>query len=92
MCYAGGMKEFEKLLKVCANRRRLEILKFLKRKKEATVGEISNTIRLSFKSTSRHLALLYAADIVEKEQRSLQVFYKLTSIQKEITRNIIHLL
>lgn len=73
------MKDLEKTLKALANRRRLAILKYLKRKKEATVGDIAGEIKLSFKSTSRHLGILSGADLVEKEQRSLEVYYRLAS-------------
>ena len=80
------MKHHEKILKALANRRRLEIIKYLKDKKEASVGDIARHIKLSFKSTSRHLAILSGADILQKEQRSVLVFYslepKLTSMAK----------
>ncbi|MBI3589050.1 MAG: winged helix-turn-helix transcriptional regulator [Candidatus Liptonbacteria bacterium] len=86
------MKELEKSLKALANRRRLAILKHLKRNKEASVGEIAAEIRLSFKSTSRHLAVLASADIVEKDQRSLQVFYRLASSVPASVRSILTIL
>lgn len=56
--------EFEKIFKAVANKRRLQILLFLKLEKEATVGAIAEHIRLSVKSTSRHLSVLYLAGIV----------------------------
>jgi DNA-binding transcriptional ArsR family regulator len=86
------MKELERILKALANRRRLAIIKFLKKDGEATVGEIANEIRLSFKSTSRHLSVLLFADLLEKDQRGLQMYYKLQSIQKPSARAIINLL
>ncbi|PIR83737.1 ArsR family transcriptional regulator [Candidatus Kaiserbacteria bacterium CG10_big_fil_rev_8_21_14_0_10_51_14] len=70
--------ELERELKVLANRRRLAILNLLRKKKEMNVGEISTAIRLSFTSTSRHLTMLERAGFVEKEQRSLNVFYRLS--------------
>lgn len=73
------MKQYEKILKALANRRRLEIVKYINSKKEANVGDIATHINLSFKSTSRHLAVLTSADILEKEQRSILVFYSLAS-------------
>jgi len=80
------MKQHEKILKALANRRRLEIIKYIKQKKEASVGDIAEHIKLSFKSTSRHLAILSGADLVEKEQRNVSVFYylarKLASLAK----------
>ena len=83
------MKDAEKMLKAFANRRRLAIVKYLKRG-EATVGEIAEEINLSFKSTSRHLTVLQTADILERDQRSLQAYYRLASSQNTIARTIIN--
>ena len=82
----------EKILKALANRRRLAILKYLKNNKEASVGEIAGEINLSVKSTSKHLGILSATDIVEKQQRSLQMFYRLSDNQEPPAKNIIFLL
>ena len=71
-------KELEKILKALANGRRLAILAYVKKHKEATVGDIAGNLKLSFKSTSRHLSVLYAANILEREQRSLYMHYKLS--------------
>jgi DNA-binding transcriptional ArsR family regulator len=86
------MKELERQLKALANKRRLAILKFLKKKGQAPVGEIAAEIGLSFKATSRHLAVLASADIVDKEQKGLLVFYHLSSVQKSITKYLISIL
>jgi ArsR family transcriptional regulator len=71
------MKDIEKIYKALANRRRLLILKYLKDRNEASVGDIARYLKLSFKSTSRHLAVLKAAEILDKEQKGLFIFYKL---------------
>ncbi len=81
----------EKILKAFANRRRLAIVRYLKNEGEASVGEISRAINLSFKATARHLATLFVADILEKEQRNIFVFYKLSEKPKEVSRAIITL-
>lgn len=86
------MKKLEKSLKALANRRRLAILKYLKQNKEAPVAEIAEAINLSFKATSKHLGVLAAIDIVERDQRSLQMFYCLASNQKPAVRYILNLL
>lgn len=85
-------KEMEHSLKALANRRRLAIVGFVKRKKEITVGEIAEEIKLSFRSTSKHLGVLVAAGILEKEQRGLQMFYGLAGNLSETARRIISLL
>lgn len=83
-----NIREVEKILKVLANRRRLAIIKYLRRVKEAKVGDIADEIKISFKATSKHLGLLFSADIVEKEQRSLQMWYKLSPNQFHIVKYI----
>jgi len=69
------MKDLEKQYKALANRRRLSIIKFLKGRGKASVGEIANEIKLRIKSTSKHLRVLAAVDFVDREQQSLNVFY-----------------
>ena len=61
----------------------------MKKKKQASVGDIAAEIRLSFKSTSRHLSVLYAAGILEKEQKSLLVFYALTKQLHKATQEVL---
>jgi len=82
------MKKLEKILKAVANRRRIAIVRYLAQNKEASVSDISGEIRLSFKATSKHLSVLYAADIVEKEQRSLQMFYRLSDTPHPVVKYI----
>lgn len=85
-------KKLEKPLKALANRRRLAILKYLKENREASVADIADAINLSFKATSKHLAVLAAIDIIEREQRSLQMFYYISSTQTPAVKGILHLL
>ncbi len=79
-------------MKALANRRRLAILRFLKTEKEANVGDVAEEIKLSFKATSKHLGVLSAAGIVDREQRSLQMFYRLSSDCPVPARSIIAIL
>ena len=85
-------KDFERIMKALANRRRLAILRFLKTEKEASVGDIAEEIKLSFKATSKHLGVLSAAGIVDREQRNLQMFYHLSSDHPLPARSIISFL
>ena len=85
-------KDLERVMKALANRRRLAVLRFLKTKMEANVGDIAEEIQLSFKATSKHLGILSAVGIVDREQRSLQMFYTLSSDMSTPTRLIISLL
>ena len=83
---------WERLLKALANKRRIAIVRLLKKRKESSVGDVAEAIRLSFKATSKHLRILVAADIVEGEQRSLQIFYRIADDMPPATRTIISLL
>jgi DNA-binding transcriptional ArsR family regulator len=82
-------RELERVLKALANRRRLAILSFLAKKKQGNVGEIAEAIKLSFKSTSRHLAILFSAGILDKEQTKLFVTYRLAPNQEGLTKKIL---
>lgn len=83
------MKKQERILKALANRRRLVILKILKSKRELCVAEIAEEIKLSFKATSKHLAILYASDILERRQVGLHVLYRLCDAPHDIVRTVI---
>lgn len=66
-----------KIFKAVSNERRFLILKHLFRAKELTVGQVSEAIHLSFKSTSRHLAVLLNAKLVSVRQVNLNRFYSI---------------
>jgi DNA-binding transcriptional ArsR family regulator len=87
-----NVQRLERTLKALANKRRLTILHFIKTSKRASVGDVAEHINLSFKSTSRHLSVLAAADILESEQRGLNVLYRLNSRLPHGARQIITIL
>ncbi len=88
----NDLAQTERLLKALANRRRLSIVRLLKARKEAPVAEIADAIKLSFKATSKHLSILAAAGIVEREQRGLQMFYKIDANLPKFSSAILSLL
>ncbi len=83
--------EYEKVFKALANKRRLEIIKFLSEKSEATVGEIAKKIKLSIKATSKHLIILANAEVLEKDQRNLLVFYQKSKAMPKKLQSLINL-
>ena len=85
-------KEEEIIFKALANRRRIAIVAYLKNKKEAHVGNIAVHIKLSFNATSKHLKILYLADILDKEQRALLMFYKISDSLPKSTKQLISIL
>ncbi len=86
------MKELEKQLKAMGNNRRLSILAYLKKNKQAIVGDIAEHIALSIRSTSRHLRVLYAAEILSRYQVNLNVFYALNKDNSFIVKQVLSLL
>ncbi|MCK5084961.1 MAG: helix-turn-helix transcriptional regulator [Candidatus Pacebacteria bacterium] len=85
----NDLKYLEKILKAMANSRRLAILRYLKFHKEASVGEMANEINLSIKATSKHMGILSALDILEKDQRNLQVFYRISSNKNSLFKHLL---
>lgn len=63
------------------------MLKYLLERKELTVGQISELIRFSFKSVSKHLSILENANLVKSRQIGLN---KLYSINQEVQKDILH--
>jgi len=82
----------EKILKALANKRRLKIVKFLGKNKKATVTVIANYLKLSFKSTSRHLSVLKSAGIIDSEQVALMNFYYIVAPMPVIVKTILVLI
>lgn len=71
------MKELSKQLKAIANERRLKILTLLAAGRRRKVGDLARALKLSFRSTSRHLQVLKQAGFLEDEQVKLYVYYRL---------------
>jgi len=76
--------EIEKKLKAIANKRRFAILKILKNGKSLSVGNLASQLKLSFRSTSKHLNSMYNSGLLEREQQGTQVSYKLDSFGQKI--------
>ena len=85
-------KELEKNLKALANKRRILIIKFIKKSGRASVGEVAEAIKLSFKATSKHLMILANADILEKEQVSLTMFYFISKTPNPLISKLLSIL
>lgn len=88
----NNLKQSEKTLKAFANKKRLEILQYLKKRKEASVSSIANDIKLSIRSTSRHLAVLRLAEVVEREQRGPEMYYRIDKDLGQISQSLVNLI
>lgn len=71
------MRDMAKNLRALGNERRLKIVALLARGGARSVGELAEAIRLSFRSTSRHLQILKSVDILTSQQVKLTVLYRL---------------
>jgi len=85
-------KSLEKVTKAIANRRRLAILSALKKKEELIVWDIAERIKLSYKSTSKHLGVLFSAGLVDREQRGLEMWYRIIHPLHPLVKKLLELL
>ncbi len=88
----ASIKETEQQLKALANRRRLAILTYLSQKEPASVGAISEHIKLSFKSTSNHLLILAGCNVLDREQTSTTVLYRLARPVSPLIKTVLSIL
>ncbi|MDP7247235.1 MAG: metalloregulator ArsR/SmtB family transcription factor [Candidatus Peribacteraceae bacterium] len=83
------LNALERTYKAAANRKRLHILVFLKKKHSATVGTIAKTIGLKHQATSKHLQILESAGFLSRRKRGLFVAYRLYTPLKEVQRKVL---
>lgn len=70
--------KLDKTFEALASRPRREILAYLS-KAELTPSELAERFSMSAPAISRHLSVLENADLVERERRGQQVFYRIKS-------------
>jgi len=87
-----NIREVEMQLKALANKRRLIILKYLENKGQASVGSIAAEIKLSFKSTSAHLLILSTCNLLDREQTSTTVLYRLAKPSSVLLKTVLTIL
>ncbi len=71
-------KRWVNIFKALGNINRLKIIQMLSEGKSMNVTEIADKIKVSIKSTSRHLMILRNLDLLEGEGRDGHVFYSLS--------------
>jgi len=79
-------------LKCLGNEHRLGIVMYLKIKKSASVGEIADNLKISFKATSKHLAILEKGRVLARQSDSPFVIYSISSDSSGLIKSIISLL
>lgn len=70
-----NLKNLSRKFKALGNERRLNIVKELLKHEKLTVGELSEKISLSFRSTSKHLKVLESNGFVSWKQIGTNMYY-----------------
>ncbi len=84
-------KELEKIFKALGNSKRLEIISLLSKNKRLSVGEIAYEISLSFRSVSKHLAVLTKAGITENSRGGMSVYYEVARSARHPLREFLRI-
>jgi predicted transcriptional regulator len=82
-------KRQETIFKSFANEHRINILKLLRKEKNAPVWYISQRIEAPFTTTSRHLHILLDAKILVYEQNLNEIVYSLYSKNSRLVNYMI---
>ena len=72
-----------KILKATANERRVRILQMLLEREKLVVNKICKELKISYPSTSKHLAKLESVGLVKKRQENLWVYYSINQDKKK---------
>jgi len=81
--------ELERYYRALANRKRLEIVQLLAKQGPLPVKDIAELIKLSFKSTHKHLHHLLQIGFLDKERRRNLVFYNLAQDRLALHRHLL---
>ena len=82
----------EKIYKALAHSGRLQIVRYLKSMKYASVTTVSNTINISVKTVSKHLQILESANIIHAERHGVQVYYSIKKPLTPLVRSVVSFL
>ncbi|MEK7194599.1 MAG: helix-turn-helix domain-containing protein [Patescibacteria group bacterium] len=79
-------RQLERIVKGFANHRRIEVLILLDKTPELSVFEISDTLKINFKTGSEHIRRLAIAGLVMKRNQGSAVRHALTGAGKSILK------
>ena len=71
-------RSLEKIIKGCANHRRIQIMDLLDKKPELSVFEVANELKANFKTISEHIRRLAHAGLVLKRNDAAAVRHALS--------------
>lgn len=79
-------RQLERMVKGFSNHRRIEIIELLAKKPELSVFEVSDKLKINFKTGSEHLRRLAIAGLVMKRSEGNNVRHALTRRGKSILK------
>ena len=79
-------RQLERIVKGFANHRRIEMLVLLARTPELSLAEVTEALRINFKTASEHLRRLVQAGLVMKRNEGNFVRHALTPLGKTILK------
>ncbi|MDP3763359.1 MAG: winged helix-turn-helix domain-containing protein [bacterium] len=74
-----NLKRWTVVFRALANINRLKIIKMLSNSHRMSVTDISIELKISFKATSNHLAILRSLDVLEPQGTEGHVLYSINS-------------
>ena len=86
------MKKLEKLFKAFANASRLKILSYLRAHPDSSVEDIAEGTKCSYKAASKHLGILYAVGLVDREQSGYETHYCLAITKGDPAHTLLDLI
>ena len=81
-----NLRQLERVVKGFANHRRIEIMVLLEKKPELSLIEISDELKINFKTGSEHIRRLAIAGLVMKRNAGASVRHALTNDGKIILK------
>ena len=80
-------KKLERYYKGMANHHRLRILATIAQNPKITVEELSETLKINFKTTAQHTYKLYQSGLVDKKYQGKTVTHKLSPYGETFLKN-----
>lgn len=71
-------RDLERIIKGCANHRRIQIMELLSSNPELSVDEIADRLEVNYKTIAEHIRRLAIAGLVLKRSEGSSVRHKLT--------------
>ncbi len=79
-------RELERIARGFSNHRRIEILQLLADRPELSVSELSDRLRINYKTSADHIRRLAIAGLVMKRSDSHSIRHKLTSRGSQVLK------